>query len=86
MFYVYILYSPSINKYYIGYTKNLQDSFRRHNEHRSGFRKFTKRATDWQLVYFEKYDDKSTALKREREIKKKKSREYIENLIAKNLE
>jgi predicted GIY-YIG superfamily endonuclease len=33
------------------------------------------------MVYYEVYDTKSEALKREREIKKKKSRLYIERLI-----
>ncbi|MBD9024787.1 MAG: GIY-YIG nuclease family protein, partial [Barnesiella intestinihominis] len=37
----------------------------------------------WELVYSEEYTDKSSALFREREIKSKKSRKYIEHLVAK---
>ena len=33
------------------------------------------------MVYYETYQTKTEALKREKEIKKKKSRKYIEGLI-----
>jgi putative endonuclease len=82
MFYVYILYSPSLDKFYIGHTKNLEDTLRRHNTHRSRLRKFTKRASDWKLVYFEIFEEKTKAIKMEKEIKRKKSRNYIEKLIS----
>jgi putative endonuclease len=82
MFYVYILYSALVDKFYIGYTENLEDALNRHNTHRSGFRRFTKRASDWKLVYFEIFESKKDAIKREREIKDKKSRRYIERLIS----
>jgi putative endonuclease len=82
MFYVYILYSALVDKFYIGYTENLEDALNRHNTHRSGFRRFTKRASDWNLVYFEIFENKKDAIKREREIKDKKSRRYIERLIS----
>jgi putative endonuclease len=82
MFYVYILYSPSINRFYIGFTKNMKDILNRHNKHRSGFRRFTKRASDWQLIYFEEFNNKRDAIKREKEIKNKKSKEYIKKLIS----
>ena len=36
---------------------------------------------DWLLVHNEKFDDKSQAIKRERQIKKWKSRKMIEELI-----
>jgi len=82
MFYVYILYSALVDKFYIGYTESLEDALNRHNTHRSGFRRFTKRASDWKLVYFEIFESKKDAIKREREIKDKKSRRYIERLIS----
>ncbi len=78
MWFTYILYSVSINKYYVGYTSDLKLRLERHN---SGWGKFTKRGIPWRLVYFEKFNFKSDALKRESEIKKMKSRKYIEQLI-----
>ncbi|MEY3564039.1 MAG: hypothetical protein RJA23_209, partial [Bacteroidota bacterium] len=40
-------------------------------------------APDWEIRYTETVPDRATALKRELEIKKKKSRNYIEWLIQK---
>ncbi|MFH0736277.1 MAG: GIY-YIG nuclease family protein [bacterium] len=80
MFYSYIIYSKTLDKYYIGSTENIEDRLARHKR---GSSKFTSRAKDWVLVYSEKYDTKSEAIKREYEIKRQKSRKYIESLIKK---
>ena len=81
MWFTYILYSKSIDKYYVGYTDNLEWRLQRHNE---GWGKFTKRGVPWQLSYFEEFENKSKAISRESQIKKKKSRKYIEFLINNN--
>ena len=82
-FIVYILYSKSVNQYYIGHTKDITDRLFRHKNSGS---KFTKKAVDWELVYTESYSDKSAAYSREMEIKKKKSRKYIEDLLNRSVE
>ncbi|MDP2036663.1 MAG: GIY-YIG nuclease family protein [Ignavibacteria bacterium] len=73
-----MLYSPSIDKYYTGYTENLGLRISRHN---SRWGKFSSRGIPWKLVYNEEFENKSDAIKRENEIKSKKSKNYIENLI-----
>ena len=78
-FYLYIIYSPSIDQYYVGQTDDLDNRIFRHNNSGS---KSTKKANDWVLKYTESYNSRSDAVKRETEIKKKKSRKYIETLIA----
>ena len=55
MFTVYILYSSTLDSYYIGYTANLTDRLRRHNSYSKGY---TGRAKDWRVVYHEFYTDK----------------------------
>ena len=80
MFHTYIIYSESINKFYIGYTHNLTLRIERHN---NGWGKFSSKGIPWELVYSETFSSKANAIKRENEIKKKKSRKYIESLIAK---
>jgi len=80
MWYTYIIYSEKINRYYVGITDNLEWRLERHN---AGWRKYTKRGIPWQLVYTEEYQTKTDALKREHDIKKRKSRKYIEELIKK---
>ena len=77
-FFTYILFSEKIDKYYIGSCEDLDERLTRHNQGRS---KFTKTGTPWALVYSEKYDTRSEAYKREMEIKKKKSRIFIAQLV-----
>ena len=78
-FTVYILYSSTLDQYYIGHTADIQDRLFRHTNSGS---KSTKKADDWKLVYTEAFATKSEAAKKELEIKKKKSRKYIEWLVA----
>jgi putative endonuclease len=50
-------------------------------KHLSNHNEFTSKAKDWKIVYFEKFETKSLAYKRELELKKWKSRVKIEKLI-----
>ena len=76
--YLYILYSSKIDKFYIGHTSDLSLRLSRHN---AGWGKYTKRGIPWEIVYTETYPDKSSAVRRERELKKYKSRTLIERLV-----
>ncbi|MFM2305653.1 MAG: hypothetical protein RLZZ367_322 [Bacteroidota bacterium] len=78
MAYLYILYSESTDKYYVGATNDLDERLRRHQLDND---KYTSKGKPWVLVYKEEYPTKADAMKREREIKAKKSRKYIEYLI-----
>lgn len=49
-----------------------------------GISTFTSKANDWELVYKEKFSTREEAYKREKQIKAKKSRKYIEWLISQN--
>jgi putative endonuclease len=78
--FTYILYSVSLDKYYIGSTSDsLEERIRKHNSNHSGF---TGKSNDWKLVYKEDFSDKLMAMEREREIKAWKSRKRIEGLIS----
>ncbi|WP_091499065.1 GIY-YIG nuclease family protein [Flavobacterium phragmitis] len=77
-FVVYILFSESKNRYYIGFTSNLEERLIRHNQKSKGF---TGNVNDWKVVYTENYEIKETAHKRELQIKSWKSRIKIEELI-----
>ena len=81
MFYIYILYSRSANKYYIGSTGDYQ---RRLSEHNATERNtYTSKYRPWELAaVFECGDNLSQAIRIERFIKKQKSRAFIEKLIA----
>ena len=77
--FVYILYSQKLNKYYVGACTDIE---RRLYEHNIGHSKFTSTGLPWILIYTEKYPTLPEAKKRELEIKKMKSRKYIEGLIG----
>ena len=77
-FHVYIIFSKSLDKYYVGYSVDL---VKRLAEHNTGISTFTAAAQDWELKYKESFNTRSLAMKREKEIKKNKSRKYIKWLI-----
>jgi putative endonuclease len=77
-FFVYILFSQKINRYYVGYTSDLD---KRLQEHNSGISTFTAKASDWKIMFTQQFNSREEAHKRELEIKNKKSRKYIEWLI-----
>ncbi|NVK48750.1 MAG: GIY-YIG nuclease family protein [Cyclobacteriaceae bacterium] len=79
MYFVYILFNSKTNKYYIGSTERPEARLKHHN---SGSTPSTKAgAPFWEIKYLEELPNRSEALKRELEIKRKKSRKYIEWLI-----
>jgi putative endonuclease len=78
-FCVYILYSKSIDRYYIGYTENLASRLVQHNRH--VFKgSFTDRSEDWDIYFLIECESESQAISIEKHIKKNKSRNYLENL------
>jgi putative endonuclease len=78
VYFLYILKSEKDGTYYVGHTQDLADRLERHNQGRV---RYTKSKRPWNLVYFEKYLDKSSAMTREQEIKKRKSKEFIDSLV-----
>ncbi len=78
LFYVYIIQSQKDDSFYIGSTGDLKDRVARHNAGRS---RYTKTKLPWELVYYEEFRTKSEALKRENQIKRRKSKDYITKLI-----
>ncbi len=79
MFYtVYILYSSTSNKIYIGQSSNMVERFHSHNIYGKGW---TKRFRPWIVIYTQHFTDKKQALLREKQLKSGKGREWIWNKI-----
>ena len=78
-YYAYILYSQCRDEYYVGHTQDILE--RLENYHNIGKSLYTKRGIPWRFVYSEAFATRAQAMKREREIKSRKSRSYIERLI-----
>ena len=77
-YFVYIIQSLKDGSFYVGSTRDLDERLERHNQGRS---KFTKGKRPWKVVYREERVDRSAAMEREREIKSKKDKSYIEALL-----
>ena len=77
---IYILFSETKNRFYIGFTSNLLERIIRHNQKSKGF---TGNVDDWKVVYTENYNTKEEAQQRELKIKSWKSRLKIQELISK---
>lgn len=78
MFFVYVLFSNSLSKRYVGSTSNLD---KRLSEHNSGKSKFTKGGIPWQLVYSEQFDTNSDARKRELFLKSGAGRKFLDSIL-----
>src|SRR5204862_194719 len=80
MFFLYILYSKKVDRYYIGSTRSEE---RRVGKECTGISRSTAITEDWVVAYSESFATRQETLRRELEVKKKKSRKYIEWLIKK---
>ena len=79
MYFVYILYSKAYDRYYIGHCEDLTLRLTRHNNKGVPSTKFY---VPWEVVYTETFISRTFASAREREIKSKKSKKYIEFLLS----
>ena len=75
-YHVYILWSASIGRYYVGSTSNLAERFLQHNRGQS---KFTSKGKPWILLWNQKCFDKTEALRLENKIKKRGIKRFLED-------
>ena len=80
MFTVYILYSISFCKTYVGFTSNLQERIKSHNFlDKKGW---TKRYRPWIILHTEEFENKRFAMEREKFYKSGVGRDFIKELIT----
>jgi len=77
-YYVYILKSKSIEKYYTGISSNPELRLSYHNTFEKGF---TSRYRPWEIVFTKEYESKEIAHQVELKIKSWKSKSMIERVI-----
>jgi putative endonuclease len=80
MWFVYVLYNRQADRYYVGCTQDLKRRLGDHNR-KDGTRWCGRQKGEWVLAHSEEFFLKEEALRREKEIKRRKSRAYIETLI-----
>jgi len=77
--FLYILYSESKDRFYIGQTDNMDSRLKYHN---SGFVKSTKSGRPWKIVLIKSFPDRSRAMKEESRLKRAKNRSYLQRYIS----
>ena len=78
MYFVYILKSFNNSKYYVGSTGDINKRLSYHN---SGKVRSTKANKPWKIIYFESYNNKAEALRREKKIKSYKGGNAFKLLV-----
>ena len=81
MHFIYIIYSPSFDRYYVGETEDFEMRLTQHN---TGFfgSSSTKYAKDWRLGKLMRVSNCVQARQVEKHIKSMKSKKFLEQLIA----
>lgn len=81
MFIVYAIYNKKYDKIYIGQTKDIDDRLEFHKS-KVFKNSYTSRFDgDWELIYVENCSDRVLALKREKQLKSYRGREFIKKYI-----
>ena len=82
MFYIYLIKNETGEKY-IGYTTNIEERLKKHNE---GMNTSTK-GHQWEIVYYEAYKNEHDARRREKSIKASgKGRQLLYERLKDSLE
>ena len=81
MYNVYAIYNQRHDKFYIGQTKNLSERLELHNSRRFKGCYTSRFDGKWELIYQEKVPTCQEALKREKQLKSFRGREYIKKHI-----
>jgi len=81
MYWVYILQSQTSGRYYCGFTSNLQNRLRQHNDPNYPFSKTTKRFPGpWIIVWQNQFSTRSEAMIMEKRIKKQGVKRFLERV------
>ncbi len=75
-FVVYIMYSISLGKYYVGQTQDINNRILQHN---SGKGKYTSKGIPWRLIQTFECINRTEAVKLELKIKKRGIQRYLQD-------
>lgn len=75
--YVYILFSESRSRHYIGQTTDIDQRLLKHN---NGQDTSTKNGAPWKLLHMIEVENRSEALILERKIKKRGAKRYLQDI------
>ncbi|MDP3998330.1 MAG: GIY-YIG nuclease family protein [bacterium] len=78
MFYVYILKSINNGDIYVGFSEDLKQRYKEHNNKRVNS---TRINAPWELIYYEAYKNKGDATRREKQLKQHKPKSDLKEQI-----
>ena len=78
MYFIYVLQSLKDRKLYVGYTTDLNQRIEKHN---SGSVSSTKGRRPFKLIFFEGYQDKGDALRRESYLKTNEGKKMLRRML-----
>ncbi|NNJ70959.1 MAG: GIY-YIG nuclease family protein [Kiritimatiellales bacterium] len=73
---VYILYSESLAKYYVGFSNSASSRLRQHRKEKNHW---TARADDWELIWKQAVDSTAAARVLEKKIKSRGAKRFLED-------
>jgi len=82
-YFLYILKSGRVEKYYTGISQNPKRRLEYHNSIEKGF---TSRYRPWKIVFVKEFSSKKEAMQMERKIKGWKSKKMIERFLSGEIE
>ena len=83
MFYVYAIHNIDLDKIYIGHTGDLENRIDRHNGLlKNKSKSYTsKNKGEWKLIYSEEFVTREEVIKREKQLKSYRGREFVKTKI-----
>jgi len=82
MYWVYVIYNSQADKFYVGQTVDIKRRMDQHNGITKNPSKYTTMfAGDWRLIYSEIHPTRSDAIKREKQLKSYRGRQFIKQHI-----
>jgi putative endonuclease len=79
MFWTYIIYSRQFDKYYVGFTHDLNSRLNAHNHPKN--KGFTRKFQPWTLVYCQSFKTKIEAMEFEKYLKSLKSKKALNEFV-----
>jgi putative endonuclease len=81
MFWTYILYSEQFEKYYIGFTHDIESRLIAHNHPKN--KGYTKKYQPWSLAFSKSFETKKEAMNYENYLKSLKSKKLLAEIVNK---
>jgi putative endonuclease len=75
-YFVYILWSDQLSKFYVGSTQNIENRLKEHNK---GEGSFSSKGIPWKLIWSFELMNRSEAVRLENKIKKRGIKRFLEN-------